>query len=34
MSLAGHVATLGRGPGRSRSLTQDEARERLCLLYT
>ncbi len=25
MSLADHVRTLGRGPGRSRSLTQDEA---------
>jgi len=27
MSLAEHVRTLGRGPGRSRSLTQDEARD-------
>lgn len=25
MTLANHVATLGRGPGRSRSLTRDEA---------
>ncbi|WP_333712725.1 glycosyl transferase family protein [Yoonia sp.] len=27
MSLAPHVATLGRGPGRSRSLTREEAAE-------
>lgn len=27
MSLAAHVRTLGRGPGRSRSLTRDEAAE-------
>ena len=27
MSLAAHVRTLGRGPGRSRSLTEDEAAE-------
>ena len=25
MSLAAHVRTLGRGPGRARSLTMDEA---------
>ncbi|PLS21009.1 glycosyl transferase family protein [Neptunicoccus cionae] len=30
MSLAEHVRTLGRGPGRSRSLTQDEARDAMC----
>ncbi|WP_136439296.1 glycosyl transferase family protein [Pacificoceanicola onchidii] len=27
MSLSGHVRTLGRGPGRARSLTFDEARD-------
>lgn len=32
MSLAAHVATLGRGPGRSRSLTQDEARDAMTLM--
>ena len=30
--LAGFVATLGRGPGRSRALTRDEAREALGLV--
>jgi len=32
MTLAAHVATLGRGPGRSRSLTQDEAFEAMTLM--
>ena len=32
MSLAAHVATLGRGPGRSRSLTEDEATEAMRLM--
>ncbi|MEX0285557.1 MAG: glycosyl transferase family protein [Paracoccaceae bacterium] len=32
MSLADHVRTLGRGPGRSRSLTLDEAREAMTLM--
>ena len=27
MTLSDHVRTLGRGPGRSRSLTRDEARD-------
>jgi anthranilate phosphoribosyltransferase len=30
--LSGYVATLGRGPGRSRSLTRDEARDALGLV--
>ncbi|MBR9843821.1 MAG: glycosyl transferase family 3, partial [Rhodobacteraceae bacterium] len=32
MSLAPYVRILGRGPGRSRSLTQDEAREAMELM--
>lgn len=32
MSLAGHVRTLGRGPGRSRSLTADEAADAMALM--
>ena len=32
MSLAQHVATLGRGPGRSRSLTEGEAREAMLMM--
>lgn len=32
MSLADHVRTLGRGPGRSRSLTQDEAFDAMQLM--
>ncbi len=33
MSLADHVRTLGRGPGRARSLTRDEARDAMiCML--
>ncbi|MEM1274430.1 MAG: glycosyl transferase family protein [Pseudomonadota bacterium] len=32
MSLAEHVATLGRGPGRSRSLTRDEAEDAMALM--
>ena len=32
MSLAPHVATLGRGPGRSRSLTEAEAAEAMALM--
>ena len=32
MSLAEHVRTLGRGPGRSRSLTQDEAADAMRLM--
>jgi len=32
MSLAAHVATLGRGPGRSRSLTEDEAADAMRLM--
>lgn len=34
MSLADHVATLGRGPGRSRSLTQDEAADAMRLMLS
>lgn len=34
MSLAAHVRTLGRGPGRSRSLTQNEARDAMQLMLT
>lgn len=30
MTLSDHVRTLGRGPGRSRSLTQDEAADAMC----
>ncbi|WP_299684894.1 glycosyl transferase family protein [uncultured Tateyamaria sp.] len=32
MTLADHVRTLGRGPGRSRSLTQDEAHDAMRLI--
>ncbi|WGW05643.1 glycosyl transferase family protein [Tropicibacter oceani] len=32
MTLSEHVRTLGRGPGRARSLTQDEAREAMRLM--
>ena len=32
MSLATHVRTLGRGPGRSRSLTREEAAEAMALM--
>lgn len=32
MSLATHVRTLGRGPGRSRSLTQDEAQDAMAMM--
>jgi anthranilate phosphoribosyltransferase len=32
MSLSDHVRTLGRGPGRSRSLTQDEAFDAMSLM--
>ncbi len=32
MSLSSHVRTLGRGPGRSRSLTQDEAFDAMSLM--
>lgn len=32
MSLAPYVQILGRGPGRARSLTQDEAREAMALM--
>lgn len=32
MSLSVHVATLGRGPGRSRSLTEDEAADAMRLM--
>ena len=32
MTLAEHVRTLGRGPGRSRSLTQDEAADAMRLM--
>ncbi|MEN8684667.1 glycosyl transferase family protein [Marivita sp.] len=34
MSLAHHVQTLGRGPGRSRSLTQDEAADAMRLILS
>lgn len=34
MSLADHVRTLGRGPGRSRSLTRDEAREAMQIMLS
>ena len=34
MSLSGHVRTLGRGPGRARDLTQDEAREAMRLMLS
>lgn len=34
MSLAPFVATLGRGPGRSRSLTRDEARQAMEIMLT
>lgn len=34
MSLAAHVATLGRGPGRSRSLTMAEADEAMALMLS
>lgn len=34
MSLADHVRTLGRGPGRSRSLTEDEARDAMGLMLS
>lgn len=32
MNLSEHVATLGRGPGRSRDLTQAEAAEAMALM--
>mgnify|MGYP000294529187 CR=1 FL=1 len=32
MSLADHVRTLGRGPGRSRSLTEAEARDAMQIM--
>ncbi|THH39133.1 glycosyl transferase family protein [Aliishimia ponticola] len=32
MSLAAHVRTLGRGPSRSRSLTEDEARDAMAAM--
>ena len=34
MSLAEYVRILGRGPGRSRDLTQDEAREAMALMLS
>ena len=34
MSLADHVRMLGRGPGRSRSLTQDEAADAMTLMLS
>ncbi|MGR3586448.1 MAG: glycosyl transferase family protein, partial [Pseudooceanicola nanhaiensis] len=34
MSLATHVRTLGRGPGRSRSLTREEAAEAMALMLS
>ncbi|MBY6153873.1 glycosyl transferase family protein [Vannielia litorea] len=34
MSLAPYVRILGRGPGRSRSLTQEEAREAMALILS
>ncbi|MBF9060780.1 glycosyl transferase family protein [Rhodobacterales bacterium HKCCSP123] len=34
MSLAAHVATLGRGPGRSRSLTREEAAEAMAAMLS
>lgn len=34
MSLAGHIAALGRGPGRSRSLTQGEAHNAMALMLS
>ena len=34
MSLSEHVRTLGRGPGRSRSLTQDEAHDAMQLMLS
>lgn len=34
MTLAPYVRILGRGPGRSRSLTRDEAREAMSLMLT
>lgn len=34
MTLAPYVATLGRGPGRSRSLTRDEASEAMALMLS
>lgn len=34
MTLAPHVATLGRGPGRSRSLTEAEAADAMALMLT
>lgn len=34
MSLAPYVRTLGRGPGRSRSLTREEAREAMTLILS
>lgn len=34
MSLSDHVRILGRGPGRSRSLTQDEAQEAMRLMLS
>ncbi|MDM8167558.1 glycosyl transferase family protein [Roseovarius sp.] len=34
MTLSDHVRTLGRGPGRSRSLTRDEARDAMRLMLS
>ena len=34
MTLAAHVATLGRGPGRSRDLTRDEAKDAMRLMLS
>lgn len=34
MSLAQHVATLGRGPGRSRSLTREEAADAMSVMLS
>lgn len=34
MTLSDHVRTLGRGPGRSRSLTQDEAQDAMGLMLS
>ncbi len=34
MTLATHVRTLGRGPGRSRSLTREEAEDAMRLMLS
>ncbi|PJE27273.1 glycosyl transferase family 3, partial [Pseudooceanicola lipolyticus] len=34
MSLSEHVRTLGRGPGRSRSLTFDEAHDAMAQMLS